>query len=115
MTSKAVQMIRARGGSLLEDKLNALEDVVIGIGLETWKRESSATSNDTELKKAYEGLLTSIENRCNDIREGKPGKTAAPAVEHGSNDAEQVILDKSESAKSKKPKGHGRGGRGKQG
>ena len=98
-------------GSLLEDKLKALDDVAIGIGLATWKKESSATSNDVELKKAYEGLIASIESRCNDIRDGKPTKTAAPALENGNDEAEKDNNGKN--SHTQRPKGKGRGGKSK--
>ena len=98
-------------GSLLEDKLKALDDVAIGIGLATWKKESSATSNDAELKKAYEGLIASIESRCNDIRDGKPTKTAAPALENGNDEAEKDNNGKN--SHTQRPKGKGRGGKSK--
>ena len=86
-------------------------DVAIGIGLEAWKRESSATSDAAALKKAYEACLASIESRCNDLRDGKGAKKAekpaAPAVEEASAAAATGTV------KPGNLKGKGKGAKGK--
>ena len=100
-------------GSLLEDKLKALgeADVPIGIALDNWRTASSAAESDLELEKAYKGLADAVESRCTDERNGRNAKTAAPAIENANDQAE----DKSHNDQdiSHKPKGRGRGNKGK--
>ena len=60
---------------------------------------------------AYKGLADAVESRCTDERNGRNAKTAAPAIENENDQAE----DKSHNDQdiSHKPKGRGRGNRGK--
>ena len=100
-------------GSLLEDKLKKLgeTDVPIGIALDNWRSASAATEDPAELDKAYKAFADAVESRNIDQRDGKPAKTAAPAIEdNGGNDEAHKDIDKSHD-KSQRPKGRGKGGK----
>ena len=100
-------------GSLLKDKLKKLgeTDVPIGIALDNWRSASAATEDPAELDKAYKAFADAVESRNIDQRDGKPAKTAAPAIEdNGGNDEAHKDIDKSHD-KSQRPKGRGKGGK----